>query len=73
MAVHRDAVLATVTAGDGHRASASRPGPAAAARALLAEGLGPTRWLLAVIDFGTDPARIVTTYGNRKDPPGWTP
>jgi len=37
------------------------------------QGLGPSRWLLAVIDLGTAPAQIVTAYGNRKDPPGWTP
>jgi len=36
-------------------------------------GLGPSRWLLVVVDFNTDPARVVTSYGNRKDPPGWTP
>jgi hypothetical protein len=35
--------------------------------------LGPTRWLMVVVDFGSVPARFVTAYGNRKDPPGWTP
>ena len=35
--------------------------------------LGPSRWLMVVVDFGVDPARVVTAYGNRKDPPGWTP
>jgi hypothetical protein len=68
MAMHRDAVLATVTAPQ-HRGRDPRP----RRERYWRRGLGPSRWLLAVIDFGTDPARIVTAYGNRKDPPGWTP
>ncbi len=35
--------------------------------------LGPSRWLMVVVDFGVEPARIVTAYGNRKDPPGLAP
>lgn len=34
-------------------------------------GLGPSRWLFAVVDFEQEPARIVTAYGRRDDPPGW--
>ena len=67
MAVHRDAVLATVATPE-HRA----PDPRPQRERYWRRGLGPSRWLLAVIDFGSDPARIVTAYGNRKDPPGWT-
>jgi hypothetical protein len=26
-----------------------------------------------VVDYVSVPARVVTAYGNRKDPPGWTP
>lgn len=68
MAVHRDGVLATVGAPE-HRDPDPRPGRERYWR----RGLGPSRWLLAVIDFETDPARVVTAFGNRKDPPGWAP
>jgi hypothetical protein len=67
MAAHRDALLATVAAPE-HRSPDPRPQRTRYWR----RGLGPSRWLLAVIDFGSDPARVVTAYGNRKDPPGWT-
>lgn len=66
MSGHHDAVLATVTAPE-HRG----PDPRPQRMRYWRRGLGPSRWLLAVIDFGSDPARIVTAYGNRKDPPGW--
>jgi hypothetical protein len=36
-------------------------------------GDGPSSWLMVVVDFTGEPARILTAYGNRKDPPGWTP
>jgi hypothetical protein len=26
-----------------------------------------------VVDFSGQPARVVTAYGNRTDPPEWTP
>lgn len=68
MTSHREAILATVSAPH-HRA----PDPRPARERYWRRGLGPSRWLLVVIDFSTDPARIVTAYGNRKDPPGWTP
>ena len=34
--------------------------------------LGPSRWLFVVVHFNETPARIVTAYANRKDPPGLT-
>lgn len=64
----REAVLATVAAPD-HRGSDPRPGRERHWR----RGLGPSRWLMVVVDYVSVPARIVTAYGNRKDPPGWTP
>lgn len=38
-------------------------------------GVGPTDWLMVVVDFGDDPARIVTAfgYGHGRTPEGWTP
>jgi len=68
LAPHRDAVIATVAKPD-HRGSDPRPGRERYWR----RGLGPSRWLMVVVDYGSVPARVVTAYGNRKDPPGWTP
>lgn len=65
---HRDAILAIVAAPD-HRGTDPRPGRERYWR----RGLGPSRWLMVVVDFAAVPARVVTAYGNRKDPPGWTP
>ena len=33
--------------------------------------VGPSRWLLVVISYEQEPARLVTAYPNRKDPPLW--
>jgi hypothetical protein len=32
---------------------------------------GPSRWLLVVVSYEQEPARVVTAFGNRKDPPSW--
>jgi hypothetical protein len=68
MAAHRDAVIATVAAPH-HRLRDPRP----SRERFWRRGLGPSRWLLVVVDFSGQPARVVTAYGNRKDPAGWTP
>ncbi len=68
MTPHRTAVMATITSPE-HR----QPDPRAGRERYWRRGLGPSRWLLVVVDFDVDPARVVTAYGNRKDPPGWTP
>ena len=34
-------------------------------------GLGPSRWLAVVVDYGTDPAVVITSFGRRADPPSW--
>jgi hypothetical protein len=68
MAPHRGAILATVAEPD-HRGPDPRPGRERYWR----RELGPSRWLMVVVDCGSVAARVVTAYGNRKDPPGWTP
>ena len=68
IAPHRDAVMGTIAAPD-HRTADARAGRERYWR----RGLGPSRWLLVVVDFSSVPARVVTAFGNRKDPPGWTP
>lgn len=68
MEPYGEAVIATVRTPQ-HR----RPDPRPARERYWRRGLGPSRWLLVVIDFSGDPARVVTAYANRKDPPGWTP
>ena len=35
--------------------------------------VGPSRWLLVVVDWTTEPGRVVTAYARRKDPEGWQP
>jgi hypothetical protein len=34
--------------------------------------LGPSRWLLAVVSYEQEPARVITALATRKDPPSWT-
>jgi hypothetical protein len=36
-------------------------------------GTGPTVWLLVVVSYEQKPARVITAYGYRKDPPLWKP
>jgi len=34
--------------------------------------LGPSRWLLVVVSYEQEPARIISAFGNRKDPRSWS-
>lgn len=34
--------------------------------------VGPSRWLLVVISYEQEPARLLSAYPNRKDPPQWS-
>jgi hypothetical protein len=68
MADHRFAIVATVRDPE-HRGVDPRPHR----HRYWRRDAGPSRWLMAVVDYGGAPARIVTAYGNRKDPPGWNP
>jgi hypothetical protein len=36
-------------------------------------GVGPSRWLMAVVSYEQQPARIITALANRKDPRRWKP
>ena len=36
-------------------------------------GVGPSRWLLAVVSYEQEPGRIITAVANRKDPKQWKP
>ena len=36
-------------------------------------GVGPSRWLMAVVSYEQQPARIVTALANRGDPKRWKP
>jgi len=67
MASYRDLIMTTVSAPE-HRHSDPRPGR----ERFYRRTLGPSRWLFVVIHFDETPARIVTAYAKRKDPPRWT-
>ena len=36
-------------------------------------GVGPSRWLMAVVSYEQEPARIITALANWKDPKRWKP
>jgi hypothetical protein len=33
---------------------------------------GPSRWMLVVLSYEQEPARLITAFPNRKDPPSWS-
>ena len=66
MAPHQAALMATIAHPD-HLEDDPRPGRERFWRELL----GPSRWLFVVVDFDESPARVVTAFGRRDDPPGW--
>jgi hypothetical protein len=33
---------------------------------------GPSRWLLVVLSYEQEPARLITAFANRKDPRTWS-
>ena len=66
MASHRGTVLAAVAAPDYRRAD-PRPGR----ERFYRRDVGPSRWCLVVVDFTVAPARVVTAFGTRRDPPDW--
>ena len=40
-------------------------------RRYFARDAGPSRWLLVVVSYEQTPARIISAFGHRKDPPTW--
>lgn len=43
----------------------------AARKRYFARDAGPSRWLLVVVSYEQSPARIISAFGHRKDPPTW--
>lgn len=35
-------------------------------------GAGPSRWLLVVLSYEQEPARVISAFGIRKDPRSWS-
>lgn len=35
-------------------------------------GAGPSRWLLVVVSYEQELARVISAFGNRKDPRSWS-
>jgi hypothetical protein len=40
-------------------------------RRYFARSVGPSQWLLVVVSYEQAPARIISAFGHRKDPPTW--
>lgn len=66
LAGHLEAVIGTVARPD-HVEPDVLPGRSRCYR----RGVGPSRWLLVVVSFEQEPARIITAVANRKDPKQW--
>jgi hypothetical protein len=47
------------------------PDPQADRRRFYQRGVGPSRWLMVVVSFEQEPARIITALALRKDPRRW--
>jgi integrase len=70
LAPHLDAVLSAIAAPD-HREPDERPHR----ERFFKRDAGPSRWLMVVVDFEEQPARVVTAlgYGHGRSPAGWMP
>ena len=68
LAMFRDDVVATVAAPD-HLAADPRDERLRYYR----RHVGPSRWLVVVVSYEQVPARVITAFASRKDPPTWTP
>lgn len=61
---YRQEIMAAVNS-PGHR----RPDPRPGRERYYSRDVGRSRWLFVVVHYDEKPARIVTAYANRKDPP----
>jgi hypothetical protein len=68
LVAHLDAVIQTV-AGPDH----VEPDALPARTRFYRRNVGPSRWLMAVVSYEQQPARIITALANRKDPKRWKP
>lgn len=67
MASYRGCVLAAVSNPD-H----VEPDPVRRDRVrFYARDRGPSRWILVVVSYEQEPARVISAFGNRKDPRSW--
>jgi hypothetical protein len=65
---HLDAVIQTVATPD-HLEPDTLP----ARTRFYRRAVGPSRWLMVVVSYEQQPARIITALANRKDPKRWKP
>jgi hypothetical protein len=63
-----DAVIETV-----ERPDHVEPDALPARTRFYRRNVGPSRWLMAVVSYEQQPARIITALANRKDPRRWKP
>lgn len=68
LAPHLSDVLRAVTSPDHVAADPAFEGR----RRFHLRGAGPSRWLLVVVSYEQEPARIISAFGNRKDPRSWS-
>ena len=61
-------VLGTVAAPDHADVDPKHPDR----RRYFARDVGPSGWLRVVVSYEQTPARIITAYPHRKDPPSWS-
>lgn len=64
-----DAVLEAVAAAEHVETDSRYPGRTH----YFSKGIGPSSWLLVVVSYEQEPARIITAFPRRKDPPQWDP
>jgi hypothetical protein len=64
MAPHQDTILAALALPD-HEDRDERTGR----QRYWRRGLGPSRWLVVVVEFEDEVGRVVTAFASRKDPP----
>jgi hypothetical protein len=68
MKSHADIVLRAVAAPDHAAADPVYENR----RRYYLRGVGPSRWLMVIVSYEQVPARIISAFGNRKDPRSWS-